>query len=669
MRCRIAALALVVVAALAGLATPQATQVRPAGQAERVVYVAGGLTEDDLIPVSAAVAAGGPGAVLLLDTPASAASGRQFLTDFRPARTIPVGPYADGGVGLRQRLGVAPMPVLECKNGRPTGLWQSVFPKAERVVLCPATPRSQLLQAACLAGALPAPLWVIRDGPEEADELRRQLTAWDTKEVLAVGAASRLGQDLGDVRCTELSDARAVAAAYLREQLRKGPVQTLVVANPLDRLKGMARMSSLAPWVALQRRAALVLTNPAGDNTAEAVREALRNPDLRQAETLILIADMKAIPMPRRPNPAKGKDAFIEMEPLTPEGSEPFSFATGRLFHPDRGVVALMLARQQQLAEGRSPPKALVASNPGGSLPLLEVFSRHTARELRNRGYACTALFEHEIDPARLRRLLPEQDIFLWEGHYRTMVDEYGLPGWTEPLRPSLIFLQSCLALNEAEAQPLLQRGAVALVGSSTRIYSATGGAFTLAFFDALLYDDATLGGALRQAKNFLLAYALLKEKRLGDKAKLSGANIRSAWAFTLWGDPTLRLPRPAPPDGALPAVRHQIKNDRVVLTLPEKMYEGVKSVKYETRAWPNARLAGLTTHDDGDGLRQLVPLVFAEVRLTPPGPGKTPRLQGKLADRRWVFVWDDRRACGYLIVVPPGDGRRELRFDVRWEG
>src|SRR5437588_175476 len=153
------------------------------------------------------------------------------------------------------------------------------------------------------------------------------------------------------------------------------------------------------------------------------------------------------------------------------------------------------------------------------------------------------------------------------------MVDEYGLPGWTEPLRPSLIFLQSCLALNEAEAQPLLQRGAVALVGSSTRIYSATGGAFTLAFFDALLYDDATLGGALRQAKNFLLAYALLKEKRLGDKAKLGGANLRSAWAFTLWGDPTLRLPQPAPSATALPPVRHQVQKDRIVVTLPEKSY------------------------------------------------------------------------------------------------
>src|SRR5439155_17379785 len=135
----------------------------------------------------------------------------------------------------------------------------------------------------------------------------------------------------------------------------------------------------------------------------------------------------------------------------------------------------------------RSPRKALVVSNPGGSLPLMEIFSRNTAKEFGNTGYQTTALFNQAVTKEEVRRLLPEQDIFLWEGHYRTMVDEYGLPGWTEPLRPALVFLQSCLALNEAEAQPLWQRGAVGVIGSSTRTYSASGGAITLAFFDALL--------------------------------------------------------------------------------------------------------------------------------------------------------------------------------------
>src|SRR5262249_9562034 len=159
-------------------------------------------------------------------------------------------------------------------------------------------------------------------------------------------------------------------------------------------------------------------------------------------------------------------------------------------------------------------------------------------------GYQTTALFGHEVTKEKVREQLPQQDVFLWEGHHNTMAHDYGLPDWPEPLPESLVFLQSCLALCRAEAYPLLERGAIGVVGSSTRTLSALGGACSLAFFDALLYDGQSLGGSLRQAKNFLLAYSLLKEKRLGKQAKLSGANLRSAWAFSLWGDPTLKLPQ-----------------------------------------------------------------------------------------------------------------------------
>jgi hypothetical protein len=296
------------------------------------------------------------------------------------------------------------------------------------------------------------------------------------------------------------------------------------------------------------------------------------------------------------------------------------------------------------------------------------MFSRHTAREMKNSGYETTALFEDDVRAARLRQLLPEADVFLWEGHYRTMVDDFKVPTWTEPLRPSLVFLQSCLALNEAETQPLFRRGAVALVGSSTRTYSGTGGAFTLAFFDAVMYEDQPLGAALRQSKNFLLTYSLLKQKRLGEKAKLTGANERSAWAFTLWGDPTLKLPRPAPPPDALPGVRHEVKGDTIVLARPPDMYERVNTEKHTARTWPNGRLAGLVTRTGDEDERQLVPFLFAEVRLSPPAPGKVPRLDSRVPGGNWVFVWDGRRGCGSLLVIPPARERGELRFEARWE-
>src|SRR5207237_5147009 len=103
--------------------------------------------------------------------------------------------------------------------------------------------------------------------------------------------------------------------------------------------------------------------------------------------------------------------------------------------------------------------------------------------------------------------------------------------------------------------------------------YSATGGACSLSCLDAMLYDHQSLGGAVRSAKNFLLAYGKLKNKRL-ETVKLGGANQRSAWAFTLWGDPALRLP--APPRGEPPAsaagstpVRAAVAADTITLTAP----------------------------------------------------------------------------------------------------
>jgi hypothetical protein len=356
------------------------------------------------------------------------------------------------------------------------------------------------------------------------------------------------------------------------------------------------------------------------------------------------------------------------MEPLTPRGAEPFSFATGRLFNEDRAFIPLMLARNRLLKrEAGGQRKVLVVSNPAGGLPLLEAFSRNTAMEFRNAGYQTTALFGKKVNKKVIRRLLPEQDIFLWEGHHNTLIREYCVQEWPEPLRPSLIFLQSCLALTEEKAQPFLQRGAVGVVGSSTRTYSGSGGACALAFFDALHYDQRSMGGSLRQAKNFLLAYTLLKEKRLGKDATKSGANLRTAWAFTLWGDPTVKLPRTSPPKDFLATVKPHVRGKRIVITLPPTAYRKVITSKYQTEMRPNARMAGLLRKGDEDG-RRFVPFVFAEVHLRKAPPGKKPHLSSRIPGRHWVFCWDQRRKCGYLLVTPRAKDCEELRFRVKWE-
>jgi hypothetical protein len=636
-----------------------------AAHGERTVYLAGPMPDEALIAFTTAVAASPKPGVVLFDSPATTKTTRAFLEAFQPDQLVPVGTFSETVADLEVRFGQKPEAVHAWQRGPPADLECEFYPQARRVVVCPAQPRRQLLQAACLAGVLRVPL-VVTAGKKDGPDLKRRLVAWRTQEILAVGDAADLCRSLTRASVVPLQDEESVQAEHVRHLRKQGQIQTFVVANPTD-----GKLAALAPWLALQRRAALLLTNDRGDNVRSVVQDALKQPDLRRADAVILLADLKAIPVEKRPNPVKGDyDRYIEMEPLTPRAGEPFSFAVGRLFHADRNVVALVLARQRLLAAQTATPKALIVSNPGGGLPLLETFSRNTDREFRNAGYDTTAQFGREVNPAVLRKLLPQQTIFLWEGHHGTLVREYGVPQWKEPLRPSLVFLQSCMALAEPKAHPFLERGAVAVIGTSTRMYSGSGGALALAFCDALLYDQSTVGGSLRQAKNFMVAFAQLKEQRLHEEAKLSGANLRAAWAFTLWGDPTLRLPRPAPPADALPAVRHQVVQGKTITVSLPAAHPLVKTSKYQATMPPNGRLAGLRTKEtDDEEHHGLTPLVFVEVELPRAPAGNTPRLRSSLPGRNWTFLWDARLQRGYLLAVPrPADhDAGALRFQVAW--
>jgi hypothetical protein len=637
--------------------------------AKRQVFLGGNLSDENIIRFTTTIAAARHPGVVMLDSDRASDHTKTFLASFRPEQVIPVGSIPDGITDLERRLNITAAPAIPWKRGPPLGLWQKLFPRAPRVVVCPARPRGLLLQSAFLAGIVRAPLVVLQGEAGEADQLRRRLKDWESGRVYAAGGAVRLCRSLEGVKVHRLLDEEAVATACLHKLVSKGPIRTLVVANPADNRKGLGGMAALAPWVALQKHGLLLLTNTQGNNVNTLVRAALKDENVLRAETLILVGGLTALPMEFRPNPLpKDKDPYIEMEPLTPQENEPFSFATGRLFNEDPAIVPLMLARNRLLRRQRgSERKALVVSNPAGGLPLLEAFSRNTTKEFRNAGYKTTALFGTDVTKKEVRRLLPDQDIFLWEGHHNTLIREYCVQEWPEPLRPSLIFLQSCLALTEEKAQPFLQRGAIGVVGSSTRTYSGSGGACALAFFDGLHYQHQSVGGGLRHAKNFLLAYTLLKEKRLGKDATKSGANIRAAWAFSLWGDPTVKLPRVAPPKNSLAAVKPHVRGNTIVITLPDTAYRKVVTTKYQTEMRPNARMAGLLRRGEDDG-RYLVPFVFAEVRLRKAPPGKRPRLHSRIPGRHWVFCWDARRQCGYLLVTPRKKDCEELRFRVKWE-
>lgn len=645
--------------------TARAASRRP--PTKEVVYLGGGLTLEQAAVLSATVAAADPSSVLLLDTPHTSTANRNFVTAFGPSRIVPIGRFDDDLKALQERLGCRREPAQSWDGDRPGELWSEIFPTAQTVVICPPGPRPLLLQATCLAGAARAPLCIFRNGDGESKSLVKDLKRWGTRRVYVLGNLDPSLVASASVESIKLADEGQVASEHIRLLVRTGPVRSVVVTNPADGTSDCAGLSSLAPWVAIQKRAVLLFTGPKGDDAEAIVERAVRAEPLRSVDTLILVADLKSIPPQRRKNPVAGdKDEYIEAEPLTPSGREAYSFSIGRLFHRDPAMLALLLARQRLLARHDGPPHALVASNPGGGLPLLEMFSRQTIRELRNCGFETTAMLGKSLEQDALRREMPKHDLFLWEGHHNTLINDWKFPEWDEPLPPSLVILQSCLALKEGKVQPLLDRGAVGVIGTSSRTYSASGGAYSLAFINAMLYDDLPAGDALRQAKNFMVVYSLLKDKRLGKEAKRTGANLRAAWAFTLWGDPTLRLPRDGGEPKA-PPIRTHVEKNRIVVTFPEKKYDPMATEKYQFETYPNARLAGLVHREREDDPSTLVPLVFAEVSLTPPAEGKQPQLKSKLPSRNWVFNWDARRNRGYLLALPRDKDGQELRFSVQW--
>ena len=172
-----------------------------------------------------------------------------------------------------------------------------------------------------------------------------------------VGSAKKLASELQDCRCTALTNARAVARLRIEKLAENGTIRTAVVANPYDAKANPTPLSVLAPWLAVQKHAPLLFTGEDGTDATAVVEAACKRVALRHVDSLILVADLKAIPMEQRVNPIPAdKDPQIDMEPLTPTGREPFSYAVGRLFHEDRAAVPLLLARQRLLAALRRAP-------------------------------------------------------------------------------------------------------------------------------------------------------------------------------------------------------------------------------------------------------------------------------------------------------------------------
>src|SRR5260370_10290629 len=78
----------------------------PLSAAERVVYLAGKLSDEELIVLGASASASDAAPVLLIDSPATAPYLKSFLAAYQPDRVVPAGEFADSPPEREPRLGV-----------------------------------------------------------------------------------------------------------------------------------------------------------------------------------------------------------------------------------------------------------------------------------------------------------------------------------------------------------------------------------------------------------------------------------------------------------------------------------------------------------------------------------------------------------------------------------
>ena len=94
----------------------------------KVVFLAGELSDDEVVVLSATLAASGHPGTLLLDSAKTTPYQKDFLRVFRPQQVIPVGSFPNGIADMEKRLGIKAAPALPWRLGEPVALWKLLFP-------------------------------------------------------------------------------------------------------------------------------------------------------------------------------------------------------------------------------------------------------------------------------------------------------------------------------------------------------------------------------------------------------------------------------------------------------------------------------------------------------------------------------------------------------------
>jgi len=431
---------------------------------------------------------------------------------------------------------------------------------------------------------------------EAAAELTLESLAPWTPETVYV--ASAVVADGDDASQRSLVTPREILAAFVAIEKRNPP--TLILTNPAD-LDGMfspSRLSTVSGMLAAIHRSPVFSVPSADPEEIERFANDLMQSEKFVPEQILLVGDELALRSHRIPDPvlaaggpeARGGGTIVRVEIFSGiEREQPQEFPVGRIVAENAVFASLSLARRLHVESKLRGKPVIFLANADEIFKLGETISRTTVNELRNVGVSVRTYYRGEVTPEVSQQALGQTDILVWEGHPRDLTLEEG-GGIAIESAPGLVVLQGCYTLDRNDPLILIEKGTQAIVATSAAIYSAPGSGFARALFDAIVHDDADLGTAVRDARNYLLALAQLKRER-GHRGWHK--TYRAALAFALWGDPTYRVHLVKGRPDVRPIV-WKLDDEGIDLTIPRRRLREVVVDGFRASPVPRSMLGGV---------------------------------------------------------------------------
>ncbi|MBU2509722.1 hypothetical protein KJ966_00215 [bacterium] len=406
---------------------------------------------------------------------------------------------------------------------------------------------------------------------------------------------------------------------HILRKLNPTKIRNLIVSNPLvgnQQFSGSDDdMIHFAPYMSLLRKAPLVLSSSSKGSDAENSISSFIDAHGVTPRTLTVLGDYTIINTIKADEELKDQiyEGNMELELFSnPVNGTAIPYGIGRLPFDRIDCLSLYYARlaEQERALARFSPRftmiANLESERTSQLLLAESISRLTVSELRNHNLQGYEFYQESPDNPNIWETTLRSDLVIYEGH----IEEFGLLKKLKPTENRLnhhkipyfdhfpfLILQSCDSLESSEI--LLDRGISGIIGSCSKVHSASGSSFIKAFLDAMLYDGANNGEALRDAKNFSLSIVKLKEAR-GHREQ--DKTLRSALTFRLLGDPEVKLfIKKLQSPVKKPLTARFVDEKTVEISTPFRFYSEVKNEHYKIKLFPKAETAGIVTRFEAD--------------------------------------------------------------------